>query len=222
MCANDSGIKPTAPASLPPSMVWLLPDPVCPYANTVPLKPASTPSTMGAAALAYTSACAASGPYTASNVNVRTSPPPPPPPTPTPEGADGCAAAPPAPDGASAPPPPPPDSSRISRRAALAVTATTRPLARSPSDSGRTRTTTRTHSPPPLEAPSSMAPFARVCVPLFGRACCSAKKHFSAAPASENVAHCAARVVRAHITADAVLRSHPHLNTCSLATVSAL
>ena len=53
-----------------PSMVCVLPVPVCPYANTVQLNPSSVSATMGSIACAYTSACVASGPNTPSNVYV--------------------------------------------------------------------------------------------------------------------------------------------------------
>ena len=46
----------------PPVRVNVFPDPVCPYAKTVPLKPSITESTTGRATVSKTSSCVASGP----------------------------------------------------------------------------------------------------------------------------------------------------------------
>lgn len=55
------------PSSLslsPPSIVYVLPVPVCPYAKMVQLKPSKTSSTIGAMAWLYNLSCPESGPNT--------------------------------------------------------------------------------------------------------------------------------------------------------------
>ena len=54
----------------PPSMVYVLPVPVWPYAKIVQLNPRRTSSTTGRTASSYTSACDAAGPKTRSNAYV--------------------------------------------------------------------------------------------------------------------------------------------------------
>ena len=54
-----------------PNMEYVLPEPVCPYAKMVPLKPCTTSSTVSWAILSNTYACEALGPKTWSNVYVR-------------------------------------------------------------------------------------------------------------------------------------------------------
>jgi hypothetical protein len=49
MYSIDLAINPSLPFESPPKIVWVLPDPVCPYANIDPLYPSRTPKTTGLA-----------------------------------------------------------------------------------------------------------------------------------------------------------------------------
>lgn len=49
---------------MPPSIVYVLPVPVCPYAKTVQLKPSRTSFTIGEMAWSYIERCCALGPNT--------------------------------------------------------------------------------------------------------------------------------------------------------------
>ena len=70
--ATSRGTSPTI-SGLPPafSSVWVLPDPVWPYARMVPLYPSITASRMGAPTSSYTCCCSEPAPKTASKSHCR-------------------------------------------------------------------------------------------------------------------------------------------------------
>ena len=64
--ATSERLLPSALSLSPPSIVYVFPVPVWPYAKMVQLKPSSTSSTIGAIAWLYNLSCPESGPNTCS------------------------------------------------------------------------------------------------------------------------------------------------------------